>query len=212
MLQVERISARSAAGRVATFAALAGLLSGCMSFGGGDSADTGGAPASPSLTQKIVSGGQGPIQVDPQAFEKQPYCPPIELQSDTFLITKYERGKEHDARALLYQANLEDWARECRREGDQTRIKVGLAGRVTPGPAWPGGEIKLPVRVAIIPQGVSDAAPVVSQLLSVPVTAAAGAPAITWSLVEDSFVVPRDASLKIVFGFDEGAPQRTKRR
>lgn len=212
MLQVQRISARSAAGRMATVLALAGLLSGCMSFGGGDSADSGAAPAGPSMTQKIVTGGQGPIEVDPQAFEKQPYCPPIELQSDTFLITKYERGKENDARALLYQANLENWARECRREGDQTRIKIGLAGRVTPGPAWPGGEVVLPVRVAILPQGVEGAAPVASQLLSVPVTLGAGAPAETWSLVEESFLVPRDSALKIVFGFDEGAPQKKKKR
>ncbi|ADZ71802.1 hypothetical protein [Polymorphum gilvum] len=197
--------------RTALVLAGAGLLAACgsgvelPSLGGGS--DTGGSRTS-GVMSSITTSGKGPIEVDREAFAKQPHCPRLELRQDTFLIMKYERGKEDDPRHMLYQANLENWARECRREGEQTRVKVGLSGRVTPGPAWPGGEIVLPVRIAVL--GASPDAPLVSEVFSVPVTVGAGSPAELWSLVEDSFLLPPDSGLKIVFGFDEG-PQKKRR-
>ncbi|MBD1546056.1 hypothetical protein [Roseibium aggregatum] len=191
----------------------AGVLSGCMSGGSDElagSGDTGQGASGKSrgTLATIVAGGQQPIQVDPNAFAAKIYCPPIQLKPDTYLIMKYARGKEDQPEGLLYQAAIEEWARSCTREGtDQARIKVGFSGHVTPGPAWKGGEVALPIRVAILPPAEGEA-PIVSELLAVPVTVGEGAPSEAWTLVEDKFVVPQNKEMRIVFGFDEGRKKR----
>lgn len=203
-------SARRAA--CGTAVLLAVLLSGCVSSTDELASDTASSGASSSGANQIVANittsGKGPIEVDQSAFLSQVFCPRAELQSGTFLIMKYARGKENDPRGLMYQAYIDEWARECSREGsDQTRIKLGLSGHVTPGPAWQGGEVTLPVRVAVVPLTV-DAEPVSSDLFTIPVTVGEGAPSETWKMIESSFVVPRDTNVKLVFGFDEGKKSR----
>ena len=184
---------------------LAGCGSGVElpSLGGGSDSGGGGSDK-PGIMADITTSGKGPIQVDPSEFVAQPYCPRMELRQDTYLIAKYERGKEDDPRALLYQAYIDKWADQCTRENGQIRIKIGLAGRVTPGPVWKGGEIILPIRVAIVPNTDEDPKPLVSEILAVPVTVGEGSPSEGWTLVEDKYLVPADTSLKVYFGFDEG--------
>lgn len=157
-----------------------------------------------SVAGKIITGGQEPIEVSPETFAPPVPCPPMELRSNTFLIRSYERGKQDQAEGLLYQATVEEWANSCTRQADGQRLmKVGFSGDVTPGPAWKGGEVKLPLRVAIVPGG-ADAKPLSSEILTVPVTLGEGAPAEKWTLVQETFTIPQGSSVKVVFGFDAG--------
>ncbi len=157
-----------------------------------------------SVAGKIISGGQEPIEVSPATFAPPVPCPPMELKSNTFLIRDYARGKQDEAEGLLYQATVEDWANSCTQEADGSRrMKIGLSGDVTPGPAWKGGEVKLPLRVAVVPGG-ADAEPLSSEVLTVPVTLNEAAPAEKWTLFEDKFSIPHGASVMVVFGFDVG--------
>ncbi|NBN64420.1 hypothetical protein GWI72_11805 [Microvirga tunisiensis] len=205
MLNAKSPAVRPSPRRLAAVLAVAGLLAGC-GLTGDDTAPTTPSSGSGSVVTSIVTTGQGPIQVDPRTFEQQPNCPRLQLRSETFLITKYEKGKQDDPRHLLYQANIENWARDCRRVGDQVMVKIGLSGRVTPGPVWPGGEIVLPVRVSLL-RGSETDAPLQTQMFSIPVTVGSGAPAELWTLVDESFVVPGEPGLRLVFGFDE-SPQK----
>jgi len=191
---------------------LSSVLTGCVSSTDELASDTAPSGAANSATNQIVANittsGKGPIEVDQSAFLSQVFCPRAELQTGTFLIMKYARGKENDPRGLLYQAYIDEWARECSREGtDQTRVKLGLSGHVTPGPAWKGGEVTLPVRVAVLPL-TTDPEPLSSEIFTIPVTVGEGAPSETWKMIESSFVVPRDTNVRLVFGFDEGKKSR----
>ncbi|WP_428641773.1 hypothetical protein [Roseibium sp.] len=156
-----------------------------------------------SVAGKIISGGQKPIEISPETFAPPVSCPPLQLKSNTYLIMKYARGKQDDPDALLYQATVEDWAVTCTEEaGGGRRMKLGFSGDVTPGPAWKGGEVALPLRVAITPG--EEAKPLTSEVLKIPVTMAEGAPSQKWTLIEEKFTIPAGASVKVVFGFDEG--------
>jgi len=175
---------------IATVGLLAVALGGC---GGAD-----------GVAGKIITGGQEPIEISPDTFAPPVACPPMQLKTNTFLIRKYVRGKDDDPQSLLYQATIEDWANTCTQEPDGSRrVKVGLSGDVTTGPAWKGGEVVLPLRVAIL-SSEDGAKPVSSDLIKVPVTVGAGAPSETWTLIENKFIVPAGQGAKIVFGFDEG--------
>lgn len=154
--------------------------------------------------EKIIAGGQEPIEISPETFAPPVPCPPMQLQSNTYLIRKYQRGKENEQDHLLYQATVEDWANTCTAEaGNQRRIKMGFSGDVTPGPAWKGGDVVLPLRVAIIPGG-PDAKPLESEIFKVPVSLPAGSATEKWTLIDSKFAVAQSDSVKIVFGFDEG--------
>ncbi|MBN9669133.1 hypothetical protein [Roseibium aggregatum] len=153
--------------------------------------------------QKIIAGGQEPIEISPETFAPAVPCPPMELQSNTYLIAKYVRGKENEREGLLYQATVEDWANTCTKEPDGgRRMKAGFSGTLTSGPAWKGGEVILPLRVAIVPGG-SEAKPLSSEVLNIPVTLGSDAPSEKWTLIENKFTIPSDVSVKVVFGFDE---------
>lgn len=159
---------------------------------------------SDSVAGKIISGGQQPIEISPDTFAPPVSCPPMQLKTNTYLIMKYARGKEDQPEGLLYQATVEDWANTCTESaGGERQMKVGFSGTVTPGPAWPGGEVILPLRVAIVPGG-SGAKPLFSEILKVPVTLGAGAPSEKWTLIEENITVPVAENLRVVFGFDEG--------
>ncbi|POF34733.1 hypothetical protein [Roseibium marinum] len=164
----------------------------------------GGCGGAESVAGKIITGGQEPIEISPETFAPPVPCPPMQLKLNTYLITKYVRGKEEQPEGLLYQATVEDWANTCTQEaGGQRRMKLGFSGDVTSGPAWKGGEVILPLRVAIVPGG-GDAKPLVSEVLKIPVTVGANSPSETWTLIEDKFTVTPDQSVKVVFGFDDG--------
>lgn len=210
MLNARCPAVRLSLSRAAFALGLAGLVAGC-GLTGDDTSSATPSSGTGGMVSSIVTSGQGPIQVDPRTFEKQPNCPRLELRSETFLIMKYERGKQDDPRHLLYQASIENWARECIRVGDQVQVKIGLSGRVTPGPVWPGGEVVLPVRVSLI-TGSRDEAPLKSQVFSIPVTVGSGAPAEIWTLVDESFTAGSEGSQRLIFGFDEGPQKPAKRR
>lgn len=193
------------------------VLAGCMSDRSEVAGGPSGVSASPaaassgdnrSALTKIISGGGAPHQIDPEAYAADLYCPSIRLIPNTHLIMNFERNADEDPRKLLYQATVSDWARGCTREGtDQVRIKVGVSGHVTPGPAWKGGEVLLPVKVMIVTP-VEEEKAVYDQVLNVPVTLGAGTPSEAWTLVDSSFVVPRDREMQILVGFDEKALAR----
>ncbi|GGB52228.1 hypothetical protein GCM10011316_25290 [Roseibium aquae] len=146
--------------------------------------------------------------MDASAFAAQVYCPPIRMQGNTTFIREYQRGKENDPSALLYQLTIQDWARSCTGEGaSDTRIKVGVSGGVTPGPAWKGGEVIVPIRVAVLSETEGEK-PYYSEMFNIPVTIGEGAPSETWALIEDKFIVPRNVAADIRFGFDEGPRRR----
>jgi hypothetical protein len=167
----------------------------CAAVLGGCSAD--------GMAGKVITAGQAPREISPETFAPPVPCPPMQLQTNTYLIRKFVRGKEDDPQSLLYQATVEDWANTCTQEPDGSRrMKLGFSGEVTSGPAWKGGEVVLPLRVAIMAGG--EKKPLNSEVIKVPVTLGADSPSETWTLIEQKFTVAPNESVKIVFGFDEG--------
>lgn len=163
-----------------------------------------GCGSTTDLAGNVISGGVEPIQVSPDTFAPPVKCPPLRLKNGTHLIRKFERNKEGDRNGLIYQALIEDWAASCSQDAEGRRIKLGIAGDVTPGPAWKGGDIVLPVRVTIPVSSDPKEKPLVSELLQIPVSIAATGGGQQWSIVEEKFVIPANQGRMIEIGFDDG--------
>lgn len=161
-----------------------------------------GCGSAGDLAENVISGGAEPIKVSRETFASPVPCPPLQLKNGAYLVRKFQRGKDGERDALLYQGLVEDWAVSCsRKEDGQRQLKLGFAGDVTPGPAWTGGDIVLSLKVNIPASSDPKEKPLVSEVLEVPVSIETGGRGQKWTVVEDRFVIPMDQGSKIEFGF-----------
>ncbi|WP_131829859.1 hypothetical protein [Consotaella salsifontis] len=167
-------------------AALAGfaILAGCQSS----------TPPADLSANPVPSAAEGRI---PE------YCPRVSLREGTAVLTK-KAGED-----VVYVASITDSSRECHVVNGQLMMKVGIAGRVMPGPAAKSGTIQLPIRVAL----VSGSDVLYSQLSQQSVSVSAGGGAVQFVYVDDRVVVPEPPArtYAVYAGFDEGPAPKAKR-
>jgi hypothetical protein len=119
---------------------------------------------------------------------------------------------ETNALSLRYQASFVRAARECIVKGKDVTIKVGLQGRVILGPAGGPGDLKIPVRYALVWEELGRTKMIWSKLYVLPVTIGAEQSNVEFKHVEDDMTVsiPKASELEnymIYIGFDpNGAP------
>ena len=90
-------------------------------------------------------------------------------------------------------------------------MKVGVRGRVIVGPAGGPGQVDVPVRFAVVREGV-DPKTIVTKFQRIGVTIASGEPHTAFSIVEDdlTFAFPRGAEIDfdvVYVGFDPVSAQ-----
>jgi hypothetical protein len=180
-------------------AALA-LLSACSTFDslGGSNASASASPPAPSssssFTQRFsnfVAGGSSTTvaQGTSESPQSDLDCPPVNIRqgASTFSQSAADNGSE--ALSLRYQANFVRFARECALHGADVTMKVGVEGRVILGPAGTPGEITLPVRLAVVKEGLNPET-IWTKFYMVPVTLPPGAPFATFTHVEEDMTFP----------------------
>ncbi len=200
------ISMPRARGRAAARAA---ALAGVLLLGACGSSDGPSGASNPFLTGDFSGGkiAEQTKQVDPSLFEKQKFCPQIELRGDSHVLPVYARGQEGDPGGMRYQATIREWARECIHSGDTMTIKVGVIGRVVTGPAGVEGAVELPLRIAVT--GDEDAV-LASELVPVTVAMSSASGTQGWNIVVDTITVPAADATRIYIGFDEEAGRKRR--
>jgi hypothetical protein len=126
------------------------------------------------------------------------------------------KGTEAGALSLRYQGTIIRTARECNVTAGVVTMKVGVEGRIITGPAGGPGTVDVPLRVAVVQEGVNPK-PVASKFAKIPVTIASDNDRVTFTHVESdiSFPMPVPASdidaYVVYVGFDTIAAQQQKR-
>ena len=84
-------------------------------------------------------------------------CPGIEIRTGaaTLMIGSKPGQSEPSALDLRYQASIVRTARECHVNAGVMTMKVGIEGRVITGPAGGPGTIDVPIRIAVVQEGVN---------------------------------------------------------
>ena len=113
---------------------------------------------------------------------------------------------ESSALSLRYQLSLTQTARECILAGNNLTIKVGVQGRLVVGPAGGAGTISVPLRYALVRDGLQPQT-LWTKLFMVPVTIPPGEVNLAWLHVEEEMTVPRPSAQElegyvIYIGFD----------
>ena len=220
-----RVGSRPGRGGVAAAVGLAVLLSGCSSYDAliGSKPSPAGATGSSSSSfsdrfnnlllgtpsTNVAEGGGAP---PPPELD----CPTVEIRqgASTFAQSAQESGS--NALSLRFQASFVRTARECALRGANMTMKVGVQGRVIVGPAGISGPIALPMRLAVVKEGLEPRT-IWTKFYSVPVTMPPGQPNVLFTQIEEDLTVPMPSSKDfdqyvIYVGFDpEGAALEKKK-
>lgn len=133
------------------------------------------------------SADEAPKQPAPKGKEPM-FCPKISVQPGTAALTFYERGQEGSPLGVRYQANFNQFARECVDLGAEVGVRLGIAGRALVGPKGvPGQKMDVPVRFVVIDDKQKV---VMSRVTRLQVVIPEGQTGITFTHVEDIGSLP----------------------
>jgi hypothetical protein len=143
-------------------ALLSVTLAGCGggSMFGGSSANAGSTPASsPSLgsrfNQIFGSKSQALDEAPPPPEGNEPTCPPVSVRFGASTLAVGLPGKPASGTDLRYQVSILRTARDCTLSGGQIHARVGIQGRIISGAAGAPPTVDIPMRVAVMQEGVT---------------------------------------------------------
>jgi hypothetical protein len=144
-------------------------------------------------------------------------CPTMDIRSGASTYSVAAPGSEPNATNLRYQATIARASRECAVLGATLTIKVGIQGRVLLGPAGGPGQVDVPIRLALVKEGMQPRT-IWTKFYRVPVTIPPGQTNVSFVHIEEDLTVPVPSaadleSYIIYIGFDPaaaGQPERKK--
>jgi hypothetical protein len=143
-------------------------------------------------------------------------CPGVTVRTgaSTLMIGDNSKKSEPGVLALRYQGTIIRTARECNVTAGVVTMKVGVEGRIITGPAGGAGTVDVPLRIAVVLEGVNPK-PIVSKFARIPVTVASDNDRVTFTHVESDITFPMpspagDIDNYVVYvGFDTmAAPEK----
>ncbi len=149
---------------------------------------------------------------DPSSADTDVECPGVEVRTGaaTLMIGSKPGEGEPAALDLRYQGTIIRTARECRVNAGVMSMKVGIEGRIITGPAGGPGTVDVPIRIAVVQEGVSPKT-IVSKFAREQVTINGSVDRVTFTHIEPefSFPMPQPAGLidsyVVYVGFDAAA-------
>jgi hypothetical protein len=95
-------------------------------------------------------------------------CPGVAIREGTATLSVGPPGKPADPSTLRYQGTITRYARDCRVSAGQMTVRIGVEGRVIVGPSGAPPAADLPVRVAVVQEGVQPKT-IMTKLYTTPV-------------------------------------------
>ena len=170
------------------------------------------------------------------ASQLQAYCPKVTVRDGTAYFNTYAKGapqpkkKKADAEAeaaaaaptdgtivdpnkdptkIIYQASISDVSRDCVRANGQLTMKVGVAGKIVPGPMFAPGTITMPIRIAVM-HGTDV---LYSQIHPYQIQVSDPSTATQFVYTDSNVVVPEPSArdYQVYAGYDETAPAADKK-
>jgi hypothetical protein len=147
-------------------------------------------------------------------------CPEVKVRTGaaTLIIGSKPGEGEPNALDVRYQGSIMRTARECHLNAGIMTMKVGIEGRVITGPAGGPGSVEVPLRIAVVHEGLANTLTVTSKFAREMVTLTGTVDRAGFTHIDSdiSFPLPTpvtDISTYVVYvGFDpQGAPPEKKK-
>ncbi len=197
------------------------LLSGC----GGGTGSTGGIgglfSASPlDLFHQSAKATKGGTDATGPVVDTEYDCPEVKVRygAATLMIGDKPGQGEPSPLDVRYQGSILRTARECHLAGNIMTMKVGIEGRIITGPAGAPGNVDVPLRIAVVQEGINNPKTIVSKFEKQTVTVNNAVDRVNFTQIdpEVSFPLPKpvtDISQYVVYvGFDAFGAQMQKKK
>jgi hypothetical protein len=163
--------------------------------------------------------GEGDKKTTPPAAATEPPdidCPGVEIRQGASTFQQSGADNGSTALSLRYQANFIRFARECALRAGNVVMKVGIEGRVILGPAGTPGPLTLPVRLAVVKEGLEPKT-IWTKFYMVPVMMSPGQPNVLFTHVEEDMSFPNppgdELDTYVVYvGFDPDSAAAEKKK
>ena len=146
-------------------------------------------------------------------------CPEMRVRTGASTLMVGSKPGEGEPAALdvRYQGTIVRMARECNVHAGMMTMKIGIEGRVITGPAGGPGTVDVPLRIAVVQEGLTPK-PIVSKFGREQVTIANAIDRVTFTHIESDVTFPLPQPLGLIdsyvvyVGFDPlGAKPEPKR-
>lgn len=146
-------------------------------------------------------------------------CPNVEVRTGaaTLMIGSKPNDAEPSAVDLRYQGTIIRTARECQVNAGVMTMKIGVEGRVITGPAGGPGAVDVPLRIAVVHEGVNPKT-IISKFSRESVTVSNAVDRVTFTHIDPDVTFPLPVPLAdidsyvVYIGFDPlGAPPEKKK-
>jgi hypothetical protein len=133
-------------------------------------------------------------------------CPVVDYRQGAATLSVNDSKADNPALSLKYQASFVKTARECDVRGDMVTIRVGVQGRVVVGPAGGPGNVTIPLRYALVREGIEPRT-LWTKLFAIPVSVTNDQLNVPFTHIEEEMTVPippaAELSAYVVYiGFD----------
>jgi hypothetical protein len=108
--------------------------------------------------KSLFGGNSQPADAPPAASTATPDvpdCPAVSIRPGASTFAIGLPGKQAVGSDLRYQATITRTARDCTLSGGQVIARIGIQGRVIVGPAGAPASVVVPLRVAVVEEGVT---------------------------------------------------------
>jgi hypothetical protein len=194
--------------------AAAALLAGCSNIGNTSFGD--GPSLGDRFSQLFGGKSQAVGEAPPPPQADEPTCPAVMIRQGASTYAVGPQGQEASGASLRYQGTITRTARDCTLRGGEVHARLGIQGRVIVGPAGAPSSVELPLRVAVVAEGVSPKT-VFTSAYRTTVAIPEGDGNVSYSLVAEDIVYPAPAgaegdSYVFYVGFDPQALKPEPRR
>jgi hypothetical protein len=133
-------------------------------------------------------------------------CPTVDYRQGAATLNVNDNKGDNPALNLKYLASFVKTARECEVHGDMVTIRVGVQGRVVVGPAGGPGTVVVPLRYALVHEGIEPMT-LWTKLYPINVSVTNASLNVPFTHVEEEMTVPVPpatelAAYVIYIGFD----------
>lgn len=151
----------------------------------------------PKAAANVPAGAPAPEEID---------CPRVDIRQGAATLSIMDPKASSPALGLRYQGTMTRTARECQVRDKMVNIRIGLQGRIIVGPAGGPGQVTVPLRYALVKEGIEPKA-IYTKLYKIPVTIPEGQSNVVFSHVEEDMTVPMPSATEfddyvIYVGYD----------
>src|SRR5215211_1025240 len=180
-------------------------LAACSGTGTSDMFSMGGLPSwftspSSSAARNAQASAEPTASMDDD-------CPSVDVRTGASTLAIATKTEGATATDMRYQLSFNQMARQCYRAGATVRIRVGVQGRLVVGPAGAPAQADVPLRYAVVREGVEPKT-IVTKFRRLPVAIPPGATNVAFTDIEEdlSFPMPSLVELQayvVYVGFDD---------